>query len=165
MWRCRCPAAPAPASRTAPTSGKPKQGCRQAFIQTATAHRETRDVSRHSEQTAEEQTGSRKQVQAKLLTPPLSSHRPLCCPHSPPSTPRRCSTYGPEAAVAGHTRRLKEAILLGYQHRQVKIAELPIDSFRMMLALEWHDSRLASDAMEMSDSTSHGERWNPGVGR
>ena len=27
---------------------------------------------------------------------------------------------------------------------QVKIAELPIDSFRMMMALEWHDPKLDS---------------------
>lgn len=49
----------------------------------------------------------------------------------------RCSASGPEASAAPYQRRLRAAVLASYQHRQVKIAELPVDVFRFMQTLEW----------------------------
>ncbi|GAX76428.1 hypothetical protein CEUSTIGMA_g3873.t1 [Chlamydomonas eustigma] len=61
----------------------------------------------------------------------------------------RCRLRGPEDLLAPHTKRLSDVILAsGYQHRQVKIAELPLDSFRMMLALEWSNESLEAAATE-----------------
>lgn len=66
----------------------------------------------------------------------------------------RCCTSGPEFAIAPHTSCLREVIMASYQQRQVKIAELPIDSFRLMLALEWHDPRLEVEGMDSPDECS-----------
>ncbi|WIA13478.1 hypothetical protein OEZ85_007056 [Tetradesmus obliquus] len=44
-----------------------------------------------------------------------------------------------EVKSSPHKMLLHDAILVSYYTRQVKIAELPLDSFRMLQALEWED--------------------------
>jgi hypothetical protein len=43
-------------------------------------------------------------------------------------------------AGGAHRMLLHDAVLVSYYPRQVKIAELPLDTFRMLQALEWEDA-------------------------
>jgi len=43
-------------------------------------------------------------------------------------------------AGGSHRMLLRDAVLVSYYPRQVKIAELPLDTFRMLQALEWEDA-------------------------
>ena len=52
----------------------------------------------------------------------------------------RCSRTAPEVKAAPHRTLLLHAVIASYYPRQVKIAELPLDSFRMLQALEWEDA-------------------------
>ncbi|KAI8476092.1 MAG: protein SCAI [Monoraphidium minutum] len=52
----------------------------------------------------------------------------------------RCGLNAPEVKLAPHRAMLLHAVLASYYPRQVKIAELPLDSFRMLQALEWEDA-------------------------
>ncbi|KAF5840939.1 hypothetical protein DUNSADRAFT_15141 [Dunaliella salina] len=54
----------------------------------------------------------------------------------------RCCPNSPLQAAGPHTPRISHAIIASYMHAQVKIAELPIDMFRMMLSLEWSNPSL-----------------------
>ncbi|KAG2489774.1 hypothetical protein HYH03_011725 [Edaphochlamys debaryana] len=58
----------------------------------------------------------------------------------------RCRPWGPSASCAPHRSRLREAVLVSYRQRQVKVAELPLELYRMAQALEWHDPRLGAEA-------------------
>ena len=40
--------------------------------------------------------------------------------------------------------RLHEAVLASYWHRQVKLGDMPLDTFRMLQALEWDDPSTSS---------------------
>lgn len=51
----------------------------------------------------------------------------------------RCALNQAEVKLHPHKMLLHDAILVSYYPRQVKIAELPLDSFRMLQALEWED--------------------------
>lgn len=51
----------------------------------------------------------------------------------------RCAPNQAEVKAAPHKMLLHDAVLVSYYPRQVKIAELPLDSFRMLQALEWED--------------------------
>jgi len=51
----------------------------------------------------------------------------------------RCSPNMAEVKVHPHKMLLHDAVMVSYYPRQVKIAELPLDSFRMLQALEWED--------------------------
>ncbi|GLI67679.1 hypothetical protein VaNZ11_011941 [Volvox africanus] len=55
----------------------------------------------------------------------------------PYTPPLRCRLTDPAAACAPHLPRLREAIFVSYRPRQVKVAELPLELFRMAQALEW----------------------------
>ncbi|KAI8464968.1 MAG: protein SCAI [Monoraphidium minutum] len=52
----------------------------------------------------------------------------------------RCGLAAPEVKLAPHRPLLLHAVIASYYPRQVKIAELPLDSFRMLQALEWEDA-------------------------
>ncbi|KXZ45969.1 hypothetical protein GPECTOR_49g553 [Gonium pectorale] len=58
----------------------------------------------------------------------------------------RCSPTGVIASSAPHQPRLREAILVSYRPFQVKVAELPLELYRMAQALEWQDQRLGGGA-------------------
>lgn len=51
----------------------------------------------------------------------------------------RCALNQAEVKAHPHKMLLHDAVLVSYYPRQVKIAELPLDSFRMLQALEWED--------------------------
>lgn len=56
---------------------------------------------------------------------------------------RACPSSG-EATCGPHVPRIHHAVLVGYHHKQIKLAEFPIDLLRMMQSLEWQDHRLES---------------------
>ncbi len=66
-------------------------------------------------------------VDASHCQPARPLLKPLCtaCP--------RCSPLAGEARVQPHRQRLRDVVLVSYYPRQVKIAELPLDSYRMLL--------------------------------
>ena len=55
--------------------------------------------------------------------------------------PIRCQQESPLAGVpfTAPFLKLHEAVLATYWHRQVKLGDLPLDTFRMLQALEWED--------------------------
>ncbi|EFJ39980.1 hypothetical protein VOLCADRAFT_108388 [Volvox carteri f. nagariensis] len=55
--------------------------------------------------------------------------------------PLRCRSNDPAATCAPHRPRLAEAILVSYRPRQVKVAELPLELYRMSQALEWQQEQ------------------------
>lgn len=57
------------------------------------------------------------------------------------SLPIRCQLESPLAGIpfTAPFLKLHEAVLASYWHRQVKLGDLPLDSFRMLQALEWDD--------------------------
>lgn len=65
-------------------------------------------------------------------------------PHAPFRPPLRCRLDGPAASCGSHRPRMREALLVSYRPRQVKVAELPLELYRMAQALEWQDARLAA---------------------
>eukprot|EP00798_Chlamydomonas_sp_ICE-L_P005138 gene5138-34945_t len=75
----------------------------------------------------------------------------------------RCSGSGPMLSIAPHTRRLKEVVFVSYQSRQLKIAELPLDVFRIMQTLEWRDDTATASSSEdlATASTSTTGSHNP----
>ncbi|MEW5313968.1 MAG: hypothetical protein WDW38_005498 [Sanguina aurantia] len=68
----------------------------------------------------------------------------------------RCQIDGPIASLAPHIQRIKEVIFVAAQDGQVKIAELPLDSYRMMQTLEWHDARLDGKVAQNLSASDHG---------
>jgi hypothetical protein len=52
----------------------------------------------------------------------------------------RCAANQAEVKLQPHKMLLHDCVLISYYPRQVKIAELPLDSFRMLQTLEWEDA-------------------------
>ena len=71
--------------------------------------------------------------------------------------PIRCQLESPLAGIpfTAPFLKLHEAVLASYWHRQVKLGDLPLDSFRMLQALEWDDPTASeSSAVPNFDSTA-----------
>ncbi|GBF98142.1 hypothetical protein Rsub_10554 [Raphidocelis subcapitata] len=80
----------------------------------------------------------------------------------------RCPHGAPEVRLAPHKPLLLHAVMASYYPGQVKIAELPLDSFRMLQALEWEDAYsggTAAPSAEPATPALRGAEANGGARR
>ena len=81
------------------------------------------------------------QEMEQFLTAESPASKPLETGRHATTLPIRCQLESPLAGIpfTAPFLKLHEAVLASYWHRQVKLGDLPLDSFRMLQALEWDD--------------------------
>ena len=67
----------------------------------------------------------------------------LRCPHPSSDNP----------LFSNHVQRLKDVVLVASLEGQLKIAELSLDSYRMMLTLEWRDERFSRSSVSEASTS------------